>query len=84
MKTKTIFFCTECGNESPKWSGRCNACGAWNSMVEQTEKAIKGGKKYVVTKSVKAYPITDIDTSDEIRFPTGMWESSQVLPRLPT
>ena len=28
MKAKTVFFCTECGNESPKWSGRCSACGA--------------------------------------------------------
>ena len=35
MKAKTVFFCTECGSESPKWSGRCTVCGAWNSMVEQ-------------------------------------------------
>ena len=35
MKTKTIFYCTECGNETPKWAGRCPACGAWNSIVEQ-------------------------------------------------
>ena len=35
MKAKTVFFCTECGSESPRWSGRCTVCGAWNSMVEQ-------------------------------------------------
>lgn len=79
MKSKTVFFCTECGNESPKWSGRCSACGAWNSMVEQVEKGSKSSKKSVITKSVKAYPITEIDTSDEIRFPTGMGELDRVL-----
>ena len=79
MKSKTIFFCTECGNESPKWSGRCSACGAWNSMVEQVEKVSKSSKKSVITKSVKACPITEIDTSDEIRFPTGMGELDRVL-----
>ena len=35
-KDKTIFFCTNCGNESPKWMGRCPACGEWNTMVEKT------------------------------------------------
>ena len=35
MKAKTIFYCTQCGNEFPKWQGQCPACGAWNTIVEQ-------------------------------------------------
>ena len=35
-KEKTAFFCKECGNESPKWFGKCPACGAWNTCVEET------------------------------------------------
>ena len=35
-KTKTLWFCSNCGNESPKWMGKCPACGEWNTMVEQT------------------------------------------------
>ena len=35
MKIKTLFYCTECGNETPKWQGKCSACGAWNTVVEQ-------------------------------------------------
>ena len=35
MKAKTIFYCTQCGNETPKWQGQCSACGAWNTIVEQ-------------------------------------------------
>ena len=44
MKAKTIFYCTECGNETPKWAGRCSACGAWNSIVEQPEERRPSGK----------------------------------------
>ncbi|MDO4811576.1 MAG: DNA repair protein RadA [Eubacteriales bacterium] len=80
MKTKSVFFCTECGNESPKWSGRCAACGAWNSMVEQmAEKTSKNGNKRTINKTVKPTRITDLDTTDEIRFPTGMGELDRVL-----
>ena len=79
MKNKTVYFCKECGNETPKWVGQCGACGAWNSIVEQVEKATKSSKKSVTKGIVKACPITDIDTSDEIRFPTGMGELDRVL-----
>lgn len=80
MKTKTVFFCTECGNESPKWAGQCPFCGAWNSMVEQAEERIgKSGKKPSAAKDVKAQAITDLTTSEEIRFPTGMGELDRVL-----
>ena len=34
-KNKTIFVCSECGNESSKWLGKCSACGSWNSFYEQ-------------------------------------------------
>ncbi len=79
MKSKIVYYCTECGNESPKWSGRCSACGAWNTMVEHIEKPTKVGQRAVSAKAIKAAPITDIDTSDEIRFLTGMGELDRVL-----
>ena len=79
MKNKTVYFGSECGNETPKWSGQCSACGAWNTIVEQVEKAGKSAKKSAIRNAVKACPITDIDTSDEIRFPTGMGELDRVL-----
>ena len=79
MKAKTVFFCTECGNETPKWSGRCPACGAWNTIVEQTDKPVKSGRKSVFSTTVKAERITELSTSDEIRFLTGMGELDRVL-----
>ena len=79
MKTKTIFYCTECGNETPKWAGRCPACGAWNSIVEQADKPVKSGRKPASERAVKPVPITEIGTADEIRFSTGMGELDRVL-----
>ena len=79
MKTKTIFYCTECGNETPKWAGRCPACGAWNSIVEQADKPVKSGRKPASARTVKPVPITEIGTADEIRFSTGMGELDRVL-----
>ena len=34
MKSKSVFYCTSCGNETPRWQGQCPACGAWNTMEE--------------------------------------------------
>ena len=80
MKAKTVFFCTECGSESPKWSGRCAVCGAWNSMVEQpAERPAKGGKTPRMNDAVKASAITALQEDEEIRFPTGMGELDRVL-----
>ena len=81
MKSKTMFFCTECGNETPKWAGRCSACGAWNSIVEQPEqkKSLKIGKNPLNKTSVKLENITDLHGDEEIRFSTGMRELDRVL-----
>ena len=81
-KTKSVFFCTECGNETPKWAGRCPSCGAWNTLVEQAvtdgAKAAKASGRSRALRA-KARPIGELDTAQEIRFPTGMGELDRVL-----
>ena len=79
-KARTVFYCTACGNETPKWAGRCPACGAWNTIVEQ-ESAPKGRSsgRGGIGKTVKSIPITDIAEGQEIRFSTGMGELDRVL-----
>lgn len=80
---KTIFYCTECGNETPKWSGQCPACRAWNTLVEQPAEQKKktanssGGIKQFSANHPKA--IENVETTDEIRFKTGMSELDRVL-----
>ena len=39
-KTKTIFYCTSCGNETHQWQGKCPGCGAWNTLEEHIEKPV--------------------------------------------
>ena len=80
-KTKTVFYCTECGNETPKWQGRCPACGAWNTLEEHTEKPAAPGraKSAPVGGSRRPQKLSQVDTEGEIRFSTGMGELDRVL-----
>lgn len=80
-KTKTVFFCTACGNETPKWQGRCPACGAWNTMEEHIEKPAAIGKAKLAPISITRRPqrLSEVDSGGEIRFSTGMGELNRVL-----
>ena len=80
-KAKTIFFCTACGNETPKWVGRCPGCGAWNTLQEHIEKPAAAGraKAAPVGMSRHPQPIGQVDIDTEIRFSTGMGELDRVL-----
>jgi len=80
-KTKTVFYCTNCGNESPKWLGQCPACGAWNTMVEHIEKPdpVRRGKTAPVGVSKTAQKLSEVTGNDAARFSTGMGELDRVL-----
>ena len=80
-KTKTVFYCTECGNESHKWQGRCVACGAWNTLVEHQEKPNAGGRAKPAPVGFSRTPqkLSEILSDDEFRFSTGMGELDRVL-----
>ena len=82
MKQKTVFCCSECGNETVKWSGRCTACGAWDSLVEvkadvKGRGAAKGSSAKMFLKKPKL--IAELDTEAELRFSTGIGELDRVL-----
>ena len=82
MKAKTSFFCSDCGYETPKWSGRCPACGAWNTIVEAPpETKSKSGAAAVSSRAGGSAPqlLSELGTEDEIRFSTGMAEFDRVL-----
>jgi len=84
MKVKTIFYCTDCGNETPKWQGKCSACGAWNTLVEQP----KAAKKSVGYASIETpqrgrvsapRKVSEISTQHETRYKTELSELDRVL-----
>ena len=71
MKQQTLFYCTACGNETAKWAGKCPACGAWNTIVEQPE-APRTALKAPSSRGVggpkrRACPVTHLRTGGEIR-----------------
>ena len=81
-KSKTVFFCTVCGNETPKWQGRCPACGAWNTLEEHVQKPSSpspAARSSPLGASRSPKKLSQIDAGSEIRFSTGMGELDRVL-----
>lgn len=78
-KTKTVWMCTECGNDSPKWEGRCPACGAWNTLVE--EKITVNPKTRKADSFTKARPVrvSEISSEEAPRIPMPSKELNRVL-----
>ncbi len=80
-KTKTVFYCTACGNETPKWQGKCPACGEWNTLIEHVEKPTASGRAKSAPVGVSRIPqrLYEVQTDLETRFSTGIGELDRVL-----
>lgn len=81
-KTKTVFICSQCGYESPKWYGKCPSCNEWDTMNEEqiiTETAKKGTKARNASYSDRVLTLSKIDSSTELRYNTGIGEFNRVL-----
>jgi len=87
-KPKSVYRCTECGHEHPKWVGRCEACGAWNAVAEEpagTAVRRKGGKasgRNLPSYRRTAVPparLRDINAESLTRWQTGLPEFDFVL-----
>ncbi len=92
-KVKKAWFCSSCGNESPKWMGKCPACGEWNSMVEEiVSKASESthtsrNSSLLQSVNAKPQPLTQIETGGESRitlssFGEGILDSGESLSEL--
>jgi DNA repair protein RadA/Sms len=80
-KSKTLFFCQSCGAQSPKWIGRCPACGEWNSYLEEVVKVEKKGKTVGREDGKKSQPVKVLEIKGEEgkRILTGNGELDRVL-----
>ena len=80
MKNKTVFFCSECGNESSKWTGKCMACGSWNTMIGQkVVKSSSNQASLLSSNTSKPKKISEIEITDDERTSTGIKEFDRVL-----
>lgn len=79
-KIKSVYICSECGYESPKWYGKCPSCGEWNTMNEEIkEQSSASFTKAKISSYTPPVQIKDISTTDEIRYQTGLSELDRVL-----
>ncbi len=77
-KSVSVFYCQECGNETSKWAGKCPACGAWNSLVEEVvdKSTVKTRAKVADVKPTK---LINVEASNEHRVSTSIEEFDRVL-----
>ena len=85
-KEKSVFYCTDCGNEVLRWQGQCPACGAWNTIAERpsapkskTPRSSSGRREIGGMGFARPRRLTEVETTDELRFDTGMNELDRVL-----
>lgn len=78
MRQKTVFSCSQCGCQSPKWLGKCPDCGAWNSMTEERVTGTNKGGMPPSTRS-QALPIGEVPPQAETRLGCGIGELDRVL-----
>jgi len=77
MPPRTVFSCSACGHESPKWHGRCPGCGDWNTFVE--EKQAKRSAKSGTSRRAAPMRLAEVEAPALARFSTGVGELDRVL-----
>ncbi len=79
-KAKTIYVCSECGGQSPKWQGQCPACQQWNTLVESVNETPAGGNRFgLIAEAGKLQRLSEVEAREEARIPSGVAEFDRVL-----
>ena len=78
-KTKTTFICQNCGAQSPKWIGKCNSCGEWNTVLEEIVVERKPLSTLQVKGNSKPLLLSEIDLDNQTRIITGNDEFDRVI-----
>src|SRR5665647_3562642 len=78
-KQKTLYTCTECGGQEPKWQGQCPSCMAWNTLVETIAEAPSASRFASLAQPSRLQKLTEVEAADVERQPTGITEFDRVL-----
>ncbi|OWY40006.1 DNA repair protein RadA [Xenophilus sp. AP218F] len=80
-KTKTVFSCTECGGQTPKWQGQCPHCNAWNTLTEAVATPAAAGPRFQswAANVTKVQKLSEVQTEETPRDPSGIDELDRVL-----
>jgi DNA repair protein RadA/Sms len=78
-KSKSVFVCQSCGQESPKWTGKCSGCNEWNTLEEQQQTSAKSKQTLYEVQNKKAIPVSSIQENAAIRLQTNDEEFNRVV-----
>ena len=78
-KSKSVFVCQSCGQESPKWTGKCSGCNEWNTLEEQQQTSSKSKQTLYEVQTKKAIPVSSIKENAAIRLQTNDEEFNRVV-----
>lgn len=78
-KSKSVFVCQSCGQESPKWTGKCSGCNEWNTLEEQLHNSSKSKQTLYEVQIKKAIPVSSINENSAIRLITNDEEFNRVV-----
>jgi len=78
-KSKSVFVCQSCGQESPKWTGKCSGCNEWNTLEEQLHNSSKSKQTLYEVQTKKAIPVSSINEKSAIRLLTNDEEFNRVV-----
>ena len=82
QKSKSVYICSECGYETPRWLGQCPGCSEWNTLNEEIKTIVKdkpSSRILVGSNRSKAYPLNEITADTGHRYNTGLKELNRVL-----
>ncbi len=82
QKSKSVYICSECGYETPRWLGQCPNCNEWNTLNEEIKTVVKETAKknsLLGSNRAKAYPLAEIKADTSHRYNTGLTELNRVL-----
>ena len=82
QKSKSVYICSECGYEAPRWLGQCPNCNEWNTLNEEIKTVVKESlakKSLLGSNRAKAYPLAEIKADTSHRYNTGLNELNRVL-----
>ena len=77
---KTVFLCSNCGNETPRWQGRCPSCGQWNTLEEYpppqaaapSRSSLTGRTSAARGVGVQPKRLNEVTSGEELRFGLGL------------
>jgi DNA repair protein RadA/Sms len=78
-KLRTVFVCSSCGADAPRWTGQCPACGEWNTLAPFGEARIRGSARNVRPAGPRPAPVAQLVAGTEARLATGFAEFDRVL-----